>query len=339
MLILAAQILFRRLLLAVPTMIVVAALVFAVLRLLPADPVSMSLPPGATQAEAERMRAEMGLDRPIPVQFALWLGDIVRGDFGTSIYFRRPVADLVAHHLPNTLELVAAGLILGIAFGLAGGLAMFALRGGAGEGALDVASTAMMSIPEFLWALLLILALGVALPLLPFFGRLGAGMTSPPVTTGFLLIDSLIAGRFDLFRSALTHLILPALALAIALAPLVMRVLRSSLMETLGEDYITQARLRGVPERTILMRHALRNAALPTVALIGVQAGFMFGGTVLVEVICGYPGLGNLIVDAVRNHDLPVIQTVALVYCLLVLAVNATVEVVYLIVNPRLRAA
>ncbi|MFN6977824.1 MAG: ABC transporter permease, partial [Gemmobacter sp.] len=257
----------------------------------------------------------------------------------TSIYFRRPVADLVATALPNTVELVVAGLAVGIALGLAGGLAMFALRGGPGEGALDLASTAMMSIPEFLWALLLILALGVALPVLPFFGRLGAGMTSPPVVTGFLLLDSLIAGRLDLFRSALAHLILPALALAAALAPLVMRILRSSLMETLGEDYITQARLRGLPERTILLRHALRNAALPTVALIGVQAGFMFGGTVLVEVICGYPGLGNLIVDAVRNHDLPVIQAVALVYCLMVLAVNATVEVIYLLVNPRLRAA
>jgi peptide/nickel transport system permease protein len=290
-------------------------------------------------AEAERMRAEMGLDRPIAVQFGWWLADILRGDFGTSIHFRRPVADLVANALPNTLELVAAGLVLGVALGMAGGLLMFAARGGPWEGALDVASTAMMSIPEFLWALLFILSFGVALQWLPFFGRLGPGLTLPPAITGFLLLDSLIAGRPDLFGSALLHLVLPATALAVALAPLVMRVLRSSLMETLGEDYITQARLRGLPERTILMRHALRNAALPTVALIGVQAGFMFGGTVLVEVICGYPGLGNLIVDAVRNQDLPVIQTVALVYCLLVLAVNAAVEILYLLVNPRLRTA
>jgi peptide/nickel transport system permease protein len=139
--------------------------------------------------------------------------------------------------------------------------------------------------------------------------------------------------------SAALHLVLPALALAIGLAPLIMRVLRSSLLEVILDDYVTQARLRGVPERTILLRHALRNAALPTVSLIGVQAGFMFGGTVLVEVIFGYPGLGNLMVDAVRNHDLPVIQAVALVYCLLVLGINALVDVLYLVINPKLRSA
>lgn len=334
----ALQILARRLALVIPTMLVVSALVFVVLRLLPADPAMMSLPPGATEADLVQLRAELGLDRSIPAQYLIWLGNLATGDLGVSIYFRRPVDELIAAALPNTIELVAAGLILGAALGMAGGLAMFALRGGPGEGALDLASTTMMSIPEFLWALLLILALGVALPLLPFIGRLDPGLARPDPVTGLLLADSLIAGRLDVFLSALRHLVMPAAALAIALAPLIMRVLRASLMETLREDYISQARLRGVPAGRILLRHALPNAALPTVSLIGVQAGFMFGGTVLVEVIFGYPGLGNLIVDAVRNQDLPVIQSVALVYCLLVLVINAAVEVLYLVINPRLRA-
>ncbi|MCC6006414.1 MAG: ABC transporter permease [Rhodobacteraceae bacterium] len=339
MLIVALQILFRRLLVAVPTMLAVSVLVFIVLRLLPADPVAMSLPPGATMADYERLRVEMGFDRSVIEQYWLWLKAMISGDFGTSIYFRRPVADLVRTALPNSIELVAAGLLLGVVIGMAGGLAMFALRATPGETAIDLASSAMMSIPEFLWALLLILLLGVSLQWLPFFGRIAPGMTTPPAVTGFLLLDSLVAGRFDLFRSILFHLLLPALALAIALSPLIMRILRSSLLETLNEDYISQARLRGVSERAIIIRHALRNAALPTISLIGVQAGFMFGGTILVEVICGYPGLGNLIVDAVRNHDLPVIQVVALVYCLMVLFINAFVEVLYLVVNPRLRTA
>ncbi len=339
MLSVALQILFRRLLLAVPTLLAVSVLVFIVLRLLPADPVAMSLPPGATLADHERLRIEMGFDRSVVAQYGLWLQALLTGDFGTSIYFRRPVADLVRTALPNSIELVAAGLVLGVGLGMIGGLAMFALRATPGETAIDLASSAMMSIPEFLWALLLILTLGVALQWLPFFGRMAPGMTMPPPVTGFLLIDTLLAGRLDQFRSVLFHLLLPAIALAIALAPLIMRILRSSLLETLNEDYVAQARLRGVPERTILMRHALRNAALPTISLIGVQAGFMFGGTILVEVICGYPGLGNLIVDAVRNHDLPVIQVVALVYCVMVLFINAFVEVLYLVVNPRLRAA
>lgn len=339
MLITALRLLAWRAVLAVPTILLVSALVFVVLRLIPADPAAMSLPPGASMEDLRQLRAEMGLDRPIPVQYAIWLGDLLSGDFGTSIFFRRPVADLIGAALPDTLELVACGLLLGVAFGMAGGLALFALRGSAAEQAVEVGASALMAIPEFLWALLLILALGVAIPLLPFFGRLDPGLTLAREVTGFLMIDAALTGDWAVLGSALRHMVLPASALAIALAPLVMRVLRTSLLDVAGEDYVTMARLRGLSEQRILIRHALRNAVLPTISLIGVQAGFMFGGTVLVEVIFGYPGLGNLMVDAVRNQDLPVIQTVALVYCLLVLVLNALVEVLYLAVNPRLRVA
>ena len=339
MLALILRLLAWRALLAVPTILAVSALVFVVLRLIPADPAAMSLPPGAGVADLERLRADLGLDRPIPVQYLIWLRDLASGHFGTSIFFRRPVANLVAATLPDTLELVACGMMAGIALGMAGGLSLFAMRGTVAGRAIDLASTMLMAIPEFLWALLLILGLGVALPVLPFFGRIDAGMAAPGGPTGLLMLDALLTGQLAVLGSAARHMVLPALALAIAFAPLVMRVLRSSLLETAGEDYVTMARLRGLSERRILLCHSLRNAVLPTVALIGVQAGFMFGGTVLVEVIFGYPGMGNLMVDAVRNHDLPVIQTVALVYCVLVLTVNAVVEIVYLAVNPRLRTA
>jgi peptide/nickel transport system permease protein len=335
----ALQLLFRRVLLAIPILICVSALVFVILRLLPADPVAMSLPPGATAEDLAKLRQAFGLDRSIPEQYVIWLGKLVTGDFGGSIYFRRPVFDLVSKALPATVELVALGLILGVALGIAGGLAMFAWRGRAGEQVLDLGTSGLMAIPEFLWAILLILLFGVALPILPFIGRLSPGLALPPPVTGFLLLDSLITLRLDVLGSALRHMVLPASALAIGLAPLVMRVLRSSLMEVIQEDYITQARLRGISERTILVRHALKNAALPTISLIGVQGGFMFGGTVLVEMIFAYPGMGNLMVDAVRNHDLPVIQVVGLVYCVLVLAINAAVDVVYLMANPKLRTA
>lgn len=335
----ALQLLFRRVLLAIPILICVSALVFVILRLLPADPVAMSLPPGATAEDLAKLRQAFGLDRSIPEQYVIWLGKLVTGDFGGSIYFRRPVLDLVSKALPATIELVALGLVLGVALGVAGGLAMFAWRGRAGEQVLDLGTSGLMAIPEFLWAILLILLFGVALPILPFIGRLSPGLSLPPPVTGFLLLDSLITLRLDVLGSALRHMVLPASALAIGLAPLVMRVLRSSLMEVIQEDYITQARLRGISERTILVRHALKNAALPTISLIGVQGGFMFGGTVLVEMIFAYPGMGNLMVDAVRNHDLPVIQVVGLVYCVLVLAINAVVDVVYLMANPKLRTA
>jgi peptide/nickel transport system permease protein len=321
----------RRLVLAVPTLLVVSVLVFVVLRLIPADPVAMSLPPNATQADLVEMRREMGLDRPIPVQYAIWLGRIASGDFGTSIQYRRRVAGLIL----TALELVTVGLALGILLGMGFGIAMFAWRGTVGEHAADLGSTIVMSIPEFLWAIFLILGLGVGLRWLPFIGRIDPQVTIAPVT-GFLLIDTLIAGKPAAFASALAHLALPALSLALALAPLIMRVLRSSLFDTYVEDYITLARLRGLSERRILLRHALKNAALPTVSLIGVQAGFMFGGTLLVEVIYTLPGLGNLMVQALRNHDLPLIQGIALVYCVIVLVINTVVEIAYVGLNPKL---
>ena len=336
---LALQLLFRRFLLAVPILLCVSAIVFAILRLLPADPVAMSLPPGATAEDYARLKQAFGLDRSLIEQYAIWIGKLARGDFGGSIFFRRPVIELVSKALPATLELVAAGMLLGILLGVGGGLAMFALRGGPGEKALDGSTTVMMAIPEFLWAILLILFAGVSLQALPFIGRLDPGVPLPPELTGFLLIDSLLSGRFEAFRSAIIHLVLPSVALATGLAPLVMRVLRSSLLETFQDDYIVQARLRGLSESRLLVRHALPNSALPALSLIGVQGGFMFGGTVLVEMIFAYPGLGALMIDAVRNHDLPVIQAVALIYCVLVLGINAAVDVAYLAVNARLRLA
>ena len=334
----AVSILGRRTLLAVPIILCVSAMVFTVLRLLPADPIGMSLPPGATAADAERLRQAFGLDRPIAVQYAIWLAKMATGDFGTSIHFRRGVLEMLLTALPATLELLWIGLFLGIVVGVVAGLAMFAWRGRWREQAVDLGTTVMMSIPEFLWAILLILGFGVGIQLLPFIGRVSPQIAQPPSVTGFLLIDCIISGRFDALQSALIHLILPSAALAIGLSPLIMRMLRSSLLDVITEDYIALARLRGIGERRIIVRHALKNAALPTISLIGVQAGFMFGGTVLVEVIFAYPGLGNLMVDAVRNHDLPVIQAAALAYCVLVLGVNAVVDVLYLALNPKLRS-
>jgi len=330
------RIIFRRLLVAVPMMLVVSMMIFVVLRLLPADPLAMSLPPNATTAEAETMRAALGLDRPVAEQYLIWLGHLLQGDLGRSIQFRQSVSSLIATTLPATIELVISALVTGIALGIAGGLVMFHVRGTRKEPMADLASTVLMSIPEFLWAIFLILGFGVALDLLPFIGRIAPDYTVVR-RSGFLLLDTLLAGQLAAFLDALTHMILPTLALALALAPLIMRVLRSSLLETILEDYITMARLRGLSERRILIWHALKNAALPTLSLIGVQAGFLFGGTLLVEVIYSYPGLGNMMVEAVRNQDLPIVQGVALTYCLVVLLLNAMVDIAYLVLNPRLR--
>ena len=227
-------------------------------------------------------------------------------------------------------------MIVAASLGLAGGLVLFHVRGTAREPVVDFGSIMLLSIPEFLWGLFFILIFGVALQWLPFTGRLDPQFAMPHGAR-FLLFDELIAGRLDVFWSALKHMILPCLALGIAFSPAIMRVLRSGLIDVYQEDYIHMARLRGLSERRILLRHALKNAVLPTLSLMGVQFGFLFGGTLLVEVIYSYPGLGNLMVDAVRNADLPIIQAVGLAYCVVVLIINTVVDSLYLVLNPKLR--
>ena len=331
-----ATLIARRLLAAVPILLIVSALLFCVLRALPVDPAAMSLPPNATIAEIEAKRREMGLDRPLPEQYAIWLRGALRGDFGQSIQFRRDAGSLVAATLPATVQLAVAAMVIAGVLGFGGGLVLFRLRGTVLEPLADLASIVLLSIPEFLWALILLFVFGVVLRVLPFTGEVAPGLPLPRIT-GFLLIDSLLIGRLDIFASACLHLILPAVALGLAFSPTIMRVLRSSLFDVYHEDYITQARLRGLTERQILVGHALKNAVLPTLTLAGVQFGILFSGTLLVEVIYSYPGMGNLMVDAVRNADLPLIQAVGLTYCIVVLLINTTVDSLYVVLNPKLR--
>jgi peptide/nickel transport system permease protein len=328
----------RRILISLIILFIVSALLFCILRLLPVDPAAMSMPPNATLAVIEAKRREMGLDLPLYRQYLIWAGEVLHGDLGASIHFRRGVAGLIAATLPGTIELALLAMLIAGALGIAGGLFLFHARGTRNEPIVDAGSIVLLSLPEFLWGLFFILLFGVALELLPFTGRLSAGFQRP-VVTGFLLIDTLLTGRADMFADAVEHMILPSLALGIAFSPTIMRVLRSSLIDVYQEDYIHQARLRGVSERRILVHHALKNAILPTLSLMGVQFGFLFGGTLLIEVIYSYPGMGNLMVDAVRNADLPIIQAVGLTYCVVVLTINTAVDALYLILNPKLRIA
>ncbi len=326
----------RRLLTVGPILLVVSALLFTALRLLPVDPAAMSMPPNATRAEIEQARRDMGLDLPLPEQYAIWLGHAVHGDLGRSIHVRRNVGQLVLETLPATIELTVCAMLVASVLGLCGGLLLFMLRDRAVETVAETGTTLLMSVPEFLWALLFIFVFGVALQALPFTGRLDPGLQRPMVT-GFLLLDAILVGRPDILWSAIQHMILPAVALGLAFAPPIMRVLRASLLDVYHEDYIRQARLRGISEMRILLCHAFKNAILPTLTLMGVQFGFLFGGSLLIEVIYSYPGMGNLMVDAVRNADLPVIEAVGLTYCIVVLVINSLVDVLYLVLNPRLR--
>jgi peptide/nickel transport system permease protein len=297
---------------------------------------AMLLPASATAADAAALRQQLGFDKPIPQQFLIWLWEALKGNLGTSINFRQPVMPLMLSALPATLELTAVGLILALAISVPGGVLAFVLHQRRRETLADLTVALMQSIPSFLWSLLLILAFGVLWPVLPFTGRIGQDVTLPDIT-GFALIDLLLTGRPDAWLDALSHLLLPALALALGFAPLVIRVLRSSLIDAASEPYVEVARLRGLSEARILWRHMLKNASLPTITMIGVQFGFLFGGALLVEMIFGFPGVGNLMVQAVKGNDLPLIQGIALIFCVLMLAITVVVDVLYAVLNPRLR--
>jgi ABC-type dipeptide/oligopeptide/nickel transport system permease component len=228
-------------------------------------------------------------------------------------------------------------MLIASVVGLTGAQAMFLLRENRIASAiLEIGSIVLLSIPEFLWGLLFILIFGVLLGVLPFMGRISPEFQRP-VITHFLLIDTLLIGRSDMTLDALKHMLLPALALGLAFAPAITRVLFSSLLDVYQEDYIQQARFRGFSEWAILRRHAFPNAIVPTLNLMGVQFGFLFGGTLLIEVIYSYPGMGNLMVDAVRNADLPIVQTVGMTYAFVVVAITIVVDAASLVLNPKLR--
>jgi peptide/nickel transport system permease protein len=318
------------------TLIGVAVIVFVVIRVVPVNPIAMMLPPGATEADIARLRALYGLDRSIPEQFLIWAGGVLTGDFGTSITARRPVLDLVLGRLPATLELATLALLIAVALG--GTLALLGARWREtrAEAAIDVTNGIALSVPDFLWGLVLILLLGVVWPLFPISGRVNPGLARE-FTTSFYLIESLVRLRLDLARVLLAHMLLPATALALPLAAIIAQLLKQSLKETMHLDYVTLARTKGFAEGDVILREALPNAVLPTLALVGVQFTFLIGGTVIIERLFSYEGLGNLAIDAVINRDLPLIQGIVLVFAVLFTLINLGVDLLYAALNPRLR--
>ena len=330
----------RQVLLRVATTLVtlfgVAVIVFVVIRVVPGDPVAMMLPPMATPEDIARLRALYGLDKSIAEQFLIWLGGVVQGDFGTSITTRQPVAGLVLGRLPATLELALMALVIAVVWGGIVALVGARFRGGRAEAAIDVGNGIALSVPDFLWGLVLILLFGVLWPVFHISGRVSPSLDLPFVTN-FYLIESVIRLRFDLWWDLVSHMLMPALALAFPLAAIIAQLLKQSLKETMHLDYVTLARTKGYGEMRVILREALRNAVLPTLTLVGVQFTFLIGGTVIVERLFSYEGLGNMAIDAVINRDLPLIQGIVILFAVIFTAVNLIVDLLYAALNPRLR--
>jgi peptide/nickel transport system permease protein len=330
------QRLLIRLLTMAVTLFGVAVIVFVLIRVAPGDPIAMMLPPGATDADIDRLRALYGLDKSLVEQFFIWLSGIAHGDFGTSISLRQDVLSLVLGRLPATLELSITALFIALLIGVPLAVLGTRERGTAIEAGIDVANGAALSIPDFLWGLILILLFGVLVPVFDISGRVSPQLDLPFVTQ-FYLFESIFRLRFDLTRDLLAHMLMPALALALPLAAIISHLLKHSLKEVMDLDYVVLARVKGFSETQVILREALKNAALPTLTLIGVQFTFLIGGTVIVERLFSYEGLGNMAIDAVINRDLPLIQGIVLVFALLFVLINLAVDMTYALLNPRLR--
>lgn len=325
-----------RLLTTAITLFGVAVIVFVVIRVVPGNPIAMMLPPGATETDIARLSALYGLDKSIFQQFVIWATGVLQGDFGTSITTRQPVLGLVLGRLPATLELSVMALVIAVILGGFAALTGTRLRGTRTEGAIDIVNGMALSVPDFLWGLVLILLFGVLVPVFHISGRVTPSLDLP-FTTNFYLFESVLRLRFDLWADIVAHMFMPALALAIPLAAIIGQLLKQSLKETMHLDYVTLARTKGYGEAAVIRREALSNAILPTLTLVGVQFTFLIGGTVIIERLFSYEGLGNMAIDAVINRDLPLIQGIVILFAVIFTAVNLIVDLTYAALNPRLR--
>ena len=317
------------------TLVGVATIVFVLLRVVPGDPIAMMISPGASAADIAALRAHYGLDASLPVQFVVWARDLLRGDFGVSISLHRNVLALLGERLPATLELAVASLFFAVFVGGAVAVVATLLSDSAVAPVVDAINGLFLAVPDFIWAFVLVLLFGVFAPVLPLSGRIDPSLDAH-FATPFYLTESLLTLHFSLFADIVRHMTMPTLALGLPLAAIITRVLKESLREAMVQDYVLLARLKGMSKLRLVLQEALRNAIAPTLALTGVQFTFLIGGTVIVERIFAYPGVGNMAIDAVINRDLPLIQGLTLVFGALFILVNMVVDLLVMAANPRL---
>ncbi len=328
---------FKRLVLLVPVVVGVASFVFAILHLSPGDPAVVIAGERASQEFIEQVRTELGLDDPIWVQYGRFLIEAAQLDFGKSYVIRQgtPVSEVLLTHFPVTLELALLGQIAGILFGIPFGLLSAIKQDTIVDHLTRVGALAGISVPIFWSGPLVILLFAQHLRLLPTSGRIGVEYSVPAVT-GMVTIDALILGNLDAFVSAVRHLFLPGLVIGIYSMALISRMMRSSMLEVIRQDYMRTARAKGQGPKITIMKHGFQNALIPVVTIIGIQFGTLLGGAVLTETIFGITGLGRLLVDAIEVGDYPIVQGTVLLFAVLFTLVNLFVDITYSYLDPRI---
>jgi peptide/nickel transport system permease protein len=327
-----------RILLTIPMIFIMLTLVFVVLRVMPGDPVSSMLGGHAPEKVIEEKKKELGLDRPITVQYVQYLGQLARLDLGESMIFKQKVSQPILEKLPATLELTLFGLLASLAIGIPLGAAAARRRRSGGDYAARLYANIAYCIPVFWLGLLLQLVFGVLLGWFPISGRTGPRIQSSGFSwSGFYLVDTLRAGNFPAFADVLWHLVLPAVTLGVVLSGIFVRLTRANMLDVLKSDYILAARARGIPERRVVYDHGLRNALIPIVTMLGLQFSLLLAGAILTESTFSWPGMGRLLLERIYLRDYPTIQGVIVVYTLFVSAMSLFVDLLYAVIDPRVK--
>jgi peptide/nickel transport system permease protein len=331
-----AEFVFRRLVLMLLVLLGITLITFVLSHVVPTDPLAAYVGPQTPQAQVDKIRHEFGLDKPLPEQYVIYMSDLAHGDLGTSIHDNRPVADDLRTYFPATLELTIGAMLIAIVIGVPAGVVAAVRKDSLVDHLTRVFSLTGVSLPVFFLALLLLAVLYVKLGVLPGPGELGPYTQPPPRVTGMTVVDSLLAGDLNAFQDALSHLFLPSFVLGFATTGIILRITRSTMVEVLRQDYVRTARAKGLSQRRVVVVHALRNALIPTVTVIGLAFGSLLSGAVLTETIFSWPGLGRYATDAVVTLDIPAIMGVTIVAAVAYSLINLLVDIAYGWLDPRI---
>ncbi|NIA03557.1 MAG: ABC transporter permease subunit [Nitrospirae bacterium] len=331
--------LIRRVLLTIPLVLGISLMAFLISHAVPADPTAANL---GERAAADpqivaAFRHKWGLDKPIYVQYLTYMNNMLHGDLGTSIRTHRPITKELARYFPATLELATAGIVVSLIAGIIFGIISAVWRNKPIDFVVRITSLIGVSAPVFWLALIGLFVLYVRLGIVAGPGRLDVRLIPPPTVTGMYIFDSIIAGQWNILRNAISHLILPALVLGAYSMGLITRITRSSMLEVLSREYITTARSKGLTEYTVIIRHALRNALMPVVTVIGLAYGNLLSGAVLTETIFAWGGIGLYVYNAARTLDFPAIMGVSMVVAIVFITINLIVDMIYSWLDPRIR--
>ncbi len=327
----------RRLVYMLPVLFGVTVLVFVISHAIPGDPASLIAGPKASREALENIRRSHGLDQPLPVQYLRFVTGLLQGDLGMSIRNHRPVTQDLKDFFPATLELTLASLALCLGVGIPLGILAAVKRNSWADHLTRVFSVFGVSTPVFWLGLMLLLLFYRNLGWLPGSGRLDVLTEAPVRITGMYILDSLLTGNWSTLRQALHHIILPAFCLSYVYLAIITRIVRSSMLQVLGQDYITTARANGLSEARVVLRHAFKNSLIPTVTITGLSFGELLGGAILTETIFAWPGMGKYVVDSVNYLDFPAIMGFTLVVSVAYVCINLVVDVLYALLNPTIR--